>query len=207
MKVRRLFLLNVAVLAPLLAVVACNSPSPPTITSFTASPASLSAPGSVTLAWNAVNASSLSISPGVGAVTGNSKAVNVTASTTFTLMASNASGSVTATASVTVSPTPPPGAPVIVSFTATPASLPAGGGSTTLAWNVTGASSLSIDDGVGDVTGLTSKVLNVSSTRTFQLTATNAQGSTIATVDVTVGVSSLQPGVWDQSHWNEATWQ
>jgi hypothetical protein len=96
---------------------------------------------------------------------------------------------------------------VIVSFTATPASLPAGGGSTTLAWNVTGASSLSIDDGVGDVTGLTSKVLNVSSTRTFQLTATNAQGSTIATVDVTVGVSSLQPGVWDQSHWNEATWQ
>lgn len=207
MKVRRLFLLNVAVLAPLLAVVACNSPSPPTITSFTASPASLSAPGSVTLAWNAVNASSLSISPGVGAVTGNSKAVNVTASTTFTLTASNASGSVTATASVTVSPTPPPGAPVIVSFTATPASLPAGGGSTTLAWNVTGASSLSIDDGVGDVTGLTSKVLNVSSTRTFQLTATNAQGSTIATVDVTVGVSSLQPGVWDQSHWNEATWQ
>lgn len=155
-----------------------------------------------------------SITSGGGSLSGNTGA-----SVTYTAPAvtSNTAAQIRATAAgdpnifktvqITVQGSSPPGAPVIVSFTATPSSLPAGGGNTTLAWNVTGATSLSINQGVGDVTGQTSKAVNVTTTKTFILTATNNSGSRTATVDVMVGVSSLQPGVWDASNWNEATWQ
>ena len=135
-------------------------------------------------------------------------APTVTSSTPVQIRAA-ASGDpgVVQTLSLTITPGGAGGKPVITSFTATPASLPIGGGSTTLAWSVSGATSLSIDGGVGDVTGQTSKAVSVTATRTFTLTATNASGPSTATVDVTVGVSTLQPGVWDASNWNEATWQ
>ena len=111
------------------------------------------------------------------------------------------------TLSLTVTPVVVGSKPVISNFTASPASLPASGGNTTLAWTVTGATSLSIDGGVGDVTSSTSKSVAVTATKTFTLTATNTSGSSTATVDVTVGTATLQPGVWDSSNWNEATWQ
>jgi Bacterial Ig-like domain len=75
--------------------------------------------------------------------------------------------------------------PTINSFTATPPSLPAGGGSVTLNWDVKDATSLSIDGGVGAVTG-TSKTVSVTSNKTFTLTATNAEGSTTQTTSVSV---------------------
>lgn len=77
--------------------------------------------------------------------------------------------------------------PTINSFTATP-TLPAGGGTTTLAWNVTGATSLSIDQGVGSVTPLTtgSTTKAITATTTFTLTATNAAGNVTATATTTV---------------------
>jgi hypothetical protein len=76
----------------------------PTISSFTASPASISpfaGDGSATLSWSAAGATSLSIS-GVGAVTGNSIQVSPSQTTTYTLTASNAQGAATAQATVTV---------------------------------------------------------------------------------------------------------
>lgn len=83
--------------------------------------------------------------------------------------------------------TPPnSGAPVINSFTATPLSINPGGNST-LSWSVSNATSLSIDQGVGPVTGLTSKVVTPAGTTTYRLTATNSHGSTISSpVTVTV---------------------
>ena len=53
--------------------------------------------------------------------------------------------------------------PIILSFTATPANL-AAPGSATLAWQVANASSLSIDQGIGTVSG-TSTVASVAATR------------------------------------------
>ncbi len=97
--------------------------------------------------------------------------------------------------------------PIIQSFTATPGSLPAGGGNVTLAWNVTGATSLALDNSLGDVTGFSQKTINLTASRTFTLTATNPQGQTSASVDVIVGSPATQAGVWDQSNWNEANWQ
>lgn len=77
--------------------------------------------------------------------------------------------------------------PTINSFTATP-TLPAVGGTTTLSWNVTGATSLTIDQGVGSVTPVTSGSTTkaITATTIFTLTATNANGSVTATATTTV---------------------
>ena len=63
----------------------------------------------------------------------------------------------------TIGSTPSPSAPVINSFSANPATISAGQVST-LSWNVSGATSITIDNGVGDVTSLTSKVVDPSAT-------------------------------------------
>ena len=75
-------------------------------------------------------------------------------------------------------------APVISSFTSTPAST-APGNPVTLAWSVSGATSVSIDNGVGDVTSLSSITVSPVQTTTYTLTASNSSGSSIATVTVT----------------------
>ncbi len=83
----------------LMALVACPEPTKPPvqtapqIVSFTASNSSLTAAGTVKLEWSVQNASSLSISPGVGVVTGSSTTVNVAVTTTFELTAQNSAGS------------------------------------------------------------------------------------------------------------------
>lgn len=73
-------------------------------------------------------------------------------------------------------------APVISAFTATPAVFVAGG-SVTLAWTVSGASSLALDQGVGQVTGLSSKTVTppAGADLTYTLTASNITGSATAT--------------------------
>src|SRR5271166_4092778 len=65
------------------------SGSAPSISSFTAAPAHVDSGGSVTLAWTASNAEYVIISPGVGAVRGTSVTVKPTATTTYTLYATN----------------------------------------------------------------------------------------------------------------------
>jgi hypothetical protein len=81
-----------------------------------------------------------------------------------------------------------PAAATVTSFTASPSSVPVAGGSVTLAWNVTGATALSIDNGVGSVTPVTtgSVTVNVAATTPFTLTATNANALTTTTADVCV---------------------
>lgn len=74
----------------------------PAINSFTASSQSVSAGVPVTLSWNVTGASYLIVSPDVGAVRGASVVVSPTASTTYTLYATNAYGRTTATVSITV---------------------------------------------------------------------------------------------------------
>jgi hypothetical protein len=81
--------------------------------------------------------------------------------------------------------TPPASAPVIASFSATPAIVNAGQ-SFTLSWNVTGATALSIDQGVGVVTGASSKSVSAAAGVTYTLSATNAKGTITATTAVVV---------------------
>jgi hypothetical protein len=84
--------------------------------------------------------------------------------------------------------------PAISSFTASPTVLPAGGGTVRLAWTVAGATSLSIDQGVGDVSSLSSASVNVSASTLWTLTANNASGFTTLTASVTVPASITVAG-------------
>jgi hypothetical protein len=78
----------------------------PVISSFTASPTTVSAGAAVTLTWSTTGASYLFIDPSVGTqvgtVRGASVTVNPAATTTYTLNATNSYGRTTATAAVTV---------------------------------------------------------------------------------------------------------
>lgn len=157
----------------------------PQIQAFFASPASVPSDGGVSqLIFNVTGATSASIAPGVGDVTGKMNApVTVLANTTFTLTATNATGSVTATTAVTVEPAPvlPP---EIAFFTATPPMVPADGGTTTLAWSVTGADTLVIDRGVGSVTGRTSVDVGLRLSTIYTLEARGPGGMTSRSVTV-----------------------
>jgi hypothetical protein len=91
--------------------------------------------------------------------------------------------------------TPPPAAtttPTISSFTATPSRI-TGDQSTRLTWSVTGAQTVSIDRGIGIVTG-TSVTVTPGVTTTYTLTATAASGrsaTATAAVTVTGGVAGI----------------
>jgi len=79
------------------------------------------------------------------------------------------------------------GAPQVLSFTADPPDIVAGG-SSTLRWLVTGATTITIAPGVGDVSGTNATVVSPATTTTYTLTASGAGGS--ATEDVTVTVDT-----------------
>ncbi len=76
--------------------------SAPTISSFTATPMSISSGSSTSLAWTVTGASYLIISPAVGPVRGTSVNVSPTQTTQYTLYATNQYGRTTATVTVTV---------------------------------------------------------------------------------------------------------
>ncbi len=172
----------------------------PVINSFNASPASISAGESSTLNWTVTGATTVSIDQGIGnvALTGP-RAVAPSATTIYTLTASSSAGSVTATTQVIVSGAAPPptpaGLPVINSFIASPSSISLGS-STTLSWNVSNATSVTIDHGVGTVGSSGSTIVLPATTTTYTLTASNAAGSDTATALVIVsGVPSPPAGL------------
>jgi hypothetical protein len=176
-------------------------PQSPVIQSFSANPHTITTGQSATLSWTTSGATSLSIDQGIGSVTGNSRIVKPATTTTYTLTAMNApDSSVTATATVTVNNT----APIISSFTATPSTITAGG-SSTLSWTTSGATSLSIDQGIGSVTG-NSRIVTPGSTITYTLTAANASGNTTKTVTVTVSSASVVRIIYLHHSTGEIIW-
>jgi hypothetical protein len=74
----------------------------PTISSFTASPATINSGASSLLSWSGSGASYYIVSPQIGAVRGNSVTVTPTTTTTYTLYSTNQFGRTTATVKVTV---------------------------------------------------------------------------------------------------------
>jgi hypothetical protein len=157
----------------------------PTISSFSASPASIASGGSSTLSWSIGGATSLSIDNGVGTVTGTSKVVSPTATTTYVITATDSTGSSMASTTVTVSPAG--SAPTITSFTASPSTI-ASGSSATLSWSQAGGTSQSIS-GIGPVSG-SSQTVSPTVTTTYVLTETNSFGSTAKSTTVTVVAAS-----------------
>jgi hypothetical protein len=74
----------------------------PSISSLTANPTTTSAGSQVTLSWNVSGASYVIVTPQIGAVRGTSVTVTPTATTTYTLTATNQFGRTTQTVKVTV---------------------------------------------------------------------------------------------------------
>ncbi len=81
-------------------------------------------------------------------------------------------------------------APLIMSFTATPRAIAAGRVST-LTWHVVGAARITIDNGVGDVSGATTAAVSPADTTRYMLTASNAAGSVSAQTVVDVAACKL----------------
>jgi len=86
-------------------------------------------------------------------------------------------------------PPPPPPAllPVIVSFGADQAIINQGD-SALLSWNVSGATTVSIDPGIGSVALTGSRIISPGGTTTYILTATNSAGSTQASTQIAVRI-------------------
>lgn len=155
----------------------------PTVTSFTAQPTTIQAGQSSTLSWSVQNATSVSISPGVGTVASSgSTSVSPSSTTTYTLTAVNGANQTTATTTVTVAAA---NQPQITAFAAAPSQI-VSGNSATLSWTTQNATSVSINNGIGTVSASGSRSVSPTSSTTYTLTATNDAGSVTSTATVQV---------------------
>lgn len=162
------------------------------IANFTANPTSGVAPLEVFF-----NASSSSDSDGTiisyawdfkDGNTGNGKTLNHTFSSTGSYnveltITDNEGATDTTTKNITVTETP--SSPVIHSLSADQSTITEGE-SATLSWEVTNATSVSLDQEIGTVALSGSTSISPTSTTTYTLTAINNAGSSTATVTITV---------------------
>ncbi|MCS7026602.1 MAG: OmpA family protein [Bryobacteraceae bacterium] len=147
---------------------------------FSAAPVEIVAGEQATLVWQVENAETVTIT-GLGQVAFSGTA-NVTpaTTTTYTLVARNASGEVSAETTVTVFP-----ATRIVSFVANPTTSPRPGAPVTLSWTTEGATEVFLD-GVGPVSASGARVVNPQADTTYTLRAFGRRGQVTARVDVKV---------------------
>ncbi len=158
----------------------------PRIIQFSSSPATISSGQSSTLLWVVENATAVSINNGVGnglALTGT-QGVSPSATTSYTITATNSAGSVTASTTVNVTVVPPP---VITGFTANPNPSPAPGTKVTLTCNTTGATSITLA-GIFELGPNPTATVFPTQTTTYTCVATNSTGQT-ATQSLTVVVN------------------
>jgi len=154
------------------------------IDQFTASPTSITLGASSTLTWQTSNATSVSITGGVASTAlDGSATVSPTSTTTYTLTADGYGGPKTSSVTITVAA---PDDASIDAFTATPSTITQGA-SSTLAWQTSNASSVSIS-GVGNVSDDGSTTVSPSDTTTYTITVLGPGGP--FTQDVTVTVLS-----------------
>jgi hypothetical protein len=169
-----------------------SSPGPkaaPTLT-VTANPTTVTAGLAATLTWDSTNASSVSFDNGMGTVAlSGSSTATPTATTTFHGTATGPGG--TAQASVTVNVV----AAQSLQLTANPTTITQGQ-SSTLTVSAPGATSVSIDQGVGTVPASGTVKVTPTATTTYTGTATFTGGATLtATATVTVTASGPTPTV------------
>jgi hypothetical protein len=156
---------------------------------FEANPVTIQPGDQSTLSWTTTGATSVSIS-GVGTVTPNgSTTVTPQQTTTYTLSATGSDGkTVTAPVTITVATGT---IPQVVVFVATPQNIDAGQ-STKLCWQVTGATNISIQPGVGsNLNANDCATVSPNATTTYTLTASNATGQIQANTTVNVGTVKI----------------
>ncbi|MBI5385503.1 MAG: lamin tail domain-containing protein [Verrucomicrobia bacterium] len=155
---------------------------PPILVSFTASPPVIFTPATATLSWSVLQATAVFLN-GTEVPAVSNRTVAPTSTTTYTLLATNAGGSVTGQVTVLVDP-----APIIRRFTASRTYV-AAGETVALSWNVSYGQTFSIAPAVGDVTAETSGgagSIDVAPATavTYVLTASNDFGASTASVEM-----------------------
>jgi hypothetical protein len=148
----------------------------------------------VNLLWLIENATSAEITPGVGAVnaTQGSTQVSPNETTTYRLVARNATSEAVETITVNVERPQPR----IISFNATPATINRGDRST-LAWQTQDADTVTIS-GIGNVNANGTAPVAPTETTTYTITASNRFGTTSATAVVQVQLPPPGPGPGQQ---------
>lgn len=161
----------------------------PVITNFTASSSSIKAGTEITLNWEVTNADTVSINPDIGSVPGRSSGtVRPDSNVTYTLSATNNNGTSTASLDISVIPqstTASFNLPEVAVFTAKPANIIAEQ-PVTLTWDVRNAYDVMIEPGLRIIRVKDSAIVKPDAPTTYKLTATNDQGTIIATTTVTV---------------------
>ncbi|SPD74472.1 exported hypothetical protein [uncultured Desulfobacterium sp.] len=154
---------------------------PAPVAMISASPQSIELGQSTLLYWNTTNAISCIIEPDIGTVNPNgSIMVSPTATTTYSITATNPDGTATANVTVTVITVQP-----TVTLTASPASIQYGQ-SSTLTWTSTNATTCAIEPDIGDVNASGSISVSPTETTTYTITATGPGGTATGTATVTV---------------------
>jgi hypothetical protein len=153
----------------------------PVIVSFAPNPATIDFGASSVLSWVVQNATTVNVSTiGTVGLTG-SHTVSPASTTSYTITASNANGTVSATTTLTVITSVQ-----IISFTATPSTV-ASGGTSILVCETKGAASVNVN-GLTFTTATAVESVHVFQTFTYNCTATAANGQT-ASAQTTVTVS------------------
>lgn len=167
-----------------------EDPAAPTLT-LSASPATQTIGGTITLSWSSTNATSCAASGGWSGSKATSGNQNLAAAeagiATFTLGCSGKGGNVSRSATVTVNPSPP-----TLSLTANPATVSVGS-SFTLNWSTTNASSCSASGGwTGTMAtaGSESFTAVTPGSITYTLDCAGAGGSIVRGATVTINPAS-----------------
>jgi hypothetical protein len=150
--------------------------------SISANPTTIGPGGNSTLTWSSTNATSALLNGSSVPVNG-SQVVSPAATTTYTILVTSSSG---ATASSTVTVVVNNGGGPTASINANPITITSGG-SSTLTWSSTGATSATLNGASVAVNG--SQVVSPTGTTTYTFIAKSSSGAT-ATSSATVTVSS-----------------
>ena len=169
------------------ATVTVNPPAP-TVT-ISAAPASIANGASSTLTWSSTNATSCTASggwSGAKATSGSQSTGALSATATFTLTCTGLGGSGSQSATVTVNAPAP-----TVTLTANPLTV-SSGGSSTLTWSSTNATSCTASGGWtgAKATSGSQSTGSLSATTSFTLTCSGPGGTASDTMTVTVGASA-----------------
>jgi phospholipase C len=187
--------------APQTATVQVAANVPPQITQFIAKPTAVSAGQTTTLTWATSNATSIAITPAIPVAddsgplpTSGSATIPVSTTTTYSITATGPVGTA-GPQNVTIT------VPLVLSLTASPATI-TGGQSSTLSWQITGgsASAFTLVDAAGNSVcspcspGQGTATVAPAVTTIYTATATASDGTPI-TQSATVTVTSVTTGV------------
>jgi hypothetical protein len=216
---KRLVFLSLSLLTLLILVPGCITLQPqassmttpvgqaPVIGTFSSSPSTINPGDTSNLSWNVTGANSVSIDQGIGLVSAmGSRAIAPGSTTVYTISATNATGTVTGSAVAMVNSMPYNGtmmgtAPAITVFGANP-SIINSGATSTLSWNVAGANSISIDNGIGQVNASGTMTVSPGASTTYTISATNNNGTitrsttTLVNSGGTNGLSTGTDTIW-----------